>query len=74
VIPSTRELALASLLARLDIYLVWQLVLMMMGMMTLTSVSRRRAAVVVLGIWLAFALIALVPTFFPGTFARFRYF
>jgi hypothetical protein len=74
VIPTTNQLALASLLSRVDVYLVWQLVLIVMGTTALTRLSRRRAMAVILGIWLALTLISLVPTLFPGTFARFRYF
>ncbi|MFO7741812.1 MAG: YIP1 family protein [Anaerolineae bacterium] len=74
VIPTTNQEALASFLARLDVYLIWQLALMVIGAMALTRVSRRKAVAVILGIWLVFALVALIPQFFPATFARFRYF
>lgn len=74
VIPTTNEQALASFLARLDVYLIWQLALMVVGAMALARLSRRKAVAVVVGIWLVFALVALIPQFFPGTFARFRYF
>ncbi len=74
VIPTTNEKALASFLARLDVYLIWQLALMVIGAMALTRLSRRKAVAVVVGIWLVFALVAMIPQLFPGTFARFRYF
>jgi len=74
VIPTTNEQALATFLARLDVYLIWQLALMVIGAMALTRLSRRKAVAVVVGIWLVFAVISLIPQFFPATFARFRYF
>jgi len=74
VIPTTNQRALASLLERVDVYLVWQLVLLVMGTMALTSLPRRKAIAVICGILVGFTLISLVPEFFPGTFARFRYF
>jgi hypothetical protein len=74
VIPTTNQLALASVLSRLDMYLMWQLALMVLGTMALTRVSGKKAIAVIWGIWVAFTLISLIPTFFPGTFARFRYF
>lgn len=73
-IPTPNRQALASLLSRLDIYLVWQLVLMVMGVTALTTLSRGKARVLVVGLWLLFTLVAMVPAFFPGTFSRFRYF
>lgn len=74
VIPTARQQALASLLERVDIYLVWQLVLMVMGTTALTRLPRRKAIALIGGIWVAFTLISLIPDFFPRTFARFRYF
>jgi hypothetical protein len=74
VIPSVNEEALASVLSRLDVYLVWQLALMVMGTLALSRFSRRKAIAVVVGLWLVFTLVSVVPTFLPGTFARFRYF
>jgi hypothetical protein len=74
VIPTRQELALASLLGRLDIYLLWHLALVVLGLTVLTTFSRRKAAAVTLGIWVVFTLVAMVPHFFPATFGRFRYF
>ena len=74
VIPTTNELALASLLSRFDVYLIWQLALMVMGVVALSKLSRKKAVALTCGLWIAFTLVSLVPSFFPGTFARFRYF
>jgi hypothetical protein len=74
VIPTTNDVALASLLERFDVYLLWQLALMVVGVTALSKLSRKKAMVLTCGLWIAFALISLIPSFFPRTFARFRYF
>lgn len=74
VIPTKEQLALASLLEQLDVYLVWHLTLLVIGMTALTQLPRRKAAAVTVGIWVVFALLGMIPDFFPGTFSRFRYF
>lgn len=74
LIPTTSELALASLLERLDIYMIWHLALMVLGTRALTKLSRRKAIGAIWGIWLVLTLVALIPGFFPRTFARFRFF
>ena len=74
VIPTKNELILASILERMDIYLLWHMALLVIGLTTLTGFSRKKALGVTLGIWLVFTLIGTIPHFFPGTFARFRYF
>lgn len=74
VIPTASQQAMASLLSRIDVYVVWQLALLVVGTMALTSLTRRKATAVVVGIWLVLTLVTLVPSFFPGTFGRFRYF
>jgi hypothetical protein len=74
VIPTKNELILASILERLDIYLLWYTALLVIGLTTFTGFSRKKALGVTVGIWLAFMLIGTIPDFFPGTFARFRYF
>ena len=74
VIPTRQQELLASILERLDIYLLWHLALVVIGVTSLTRFSRRKAGAVTLGIWLIFAVVTTLPHFFPGTFARFRYF
>lgn len=61
VIPTTNQQALASLLARLDIYVLWQLALMVVGITALTRLSSRKAIGVVPVIWLTFTIVVLIP-------------
>jgi hypothetical protein len=73
-IPTKQQLALASVFERLDIYLLWHLALIIVGLMVVAKLSRKKAVAITLGLWLVFALIGTVPHFFPRTFARFTYF
>ena len=57
--PSPGQLALQSLLSRIDIYLFWQLALLVVGLMVMAQVSRRKGLGMVLIVWSLFTLLAM---------------
>ncbi len=64
--PGPGQLALASILGRVDIYMLWHLVLVSVGLMAFTNLTRRKAWTAALAIWLVLALLGIVPAIFGG--------
>ncbi len=66
VVRSPGQLALQAFLSRIDLYLVWNLILIALGVMVTAKLSGRKAALITLGIWTLFTLLAIafavVPT------------
>lgn len=61
-IPPTRSAqVMAALLGKIDIYLVWALVLTGIGVWAFAHVPRRRAALVTVGIWIIATAVSLLP-------------
>jgi hypothetical protein len=67
--PSPGQTVLAALLSRLDLFLVWNLVLLVIGVTVVTRLPRRKAALVTLGVWLLLTLVGLVPALVSGVLA-----
>ncbi|MCX7855067.1 MAG: YIP1 family protein [Anaerolineae bacterium] len=65
---TTGQMLVSSFLGRIDLFLLWNLALLVVGTMVVTRLSGRKATALVLGIWLLFTLIALVPTLISGLF------
>lgn len=59
--PSTGQLVLQSLLTRIDLFLIWNLFLLIFGVAISARVSGRKAALITLGIWIVLTLIGLIP-------------
>jgi len=64
--PGPGQLALASVLGRVDIYLIWHLLLVSVGLMAFTNLSRKKAWTAALAIWLVLTLLGIVPAIFGG--------
>jgi hypothetical protein len=61
-IPPTRgEEVLAGLLARVDVYLIWHLILLVTGVAVFERLNRKKAVPLTLGIWLLTTGLALLP-------------
>jgi hypothetical protein len=61
-LPAARgDQTLAALLARIDIYLVWYLVLVVLGASAFARLSARKASVVVMVIWVVLTFVGLLP-------------
>lgn len=68
ITPGPGKLALAGILGRVDLFLIWNLVLLIVGLMAFTKLPRRKALVAVLVIWTVFALLSIVPAILGGMF------
>ncbi len=59
---SRGDQVLAALLARVDIYLIWNLILITLGVAAFARLKTKKAALGTLVIWVVFTLISLLPT------------
>lgn len=67
LIPSgPGQLALASILSRVDVFMIWHVLLVSVALMAFTSLTRRKALTATLAIWLVFALVGIVPAILGG--------
>lgn len=66
--PSAGQLALASVLSRVDVYLVWNLALLTLGLMVFTNLPRKKALTATLAIWAILASLGIVPALVGGMF------
>jgi hypothetical protein len=71
--PTQGELALASVLTQIDIYLFWQLALIVSGLIAL-GLPRKKAIALAVVAWVFLTFLRTIPAAFPSTFARFRFF
>lgn len=60
------QLALASILSRVDVFMIWHVLLVSVALMAFTSLARRKALTATLAIWIVFALVGIVPAIFGG--------
>jgi hypothetical protein len=68
--PSMGQMLLAGLLGRVDLFLFWNLILVLIGVMVVTRLPRRKAVVVTLGVWLLLTALSLAPTLIGGFFTQ----
>ena len=68
--PDTGQMLVAALLSKVDLFLGWNLVLILIGVAVVTRLPRRKTIVVGLGVWLLLTAISLVPVIVSGTVAR----
>lgn len=70
--PSAGRLALQSLLAQIDVFTIWNIVLLFIAVMTIARLSRRKALGITLGVWLGLTavgtLLAVVPAWLASGF------
>jgi len=64
--PTTGQMVVSAFLARIDLFLFWNLALLVVGTMVVTRLSARKATALVLGIWLLLTLMGLIPTLVSG--------
>jgi hypothetical protein len=74
VIPTQGEVALASVLGHLDLFTLWHLGLLVMGLMICARWRRNRALLTVIGIALIVAAAGGGLAMLGGAFGRFRLF
>jgi len=68
--PGPGQMILTAFLSRLDLFLVWNLILLVIGVNVTTHLSKRKAVLVTVGVWLLLTALSLVPTLVSGLFAR----
>lgn len=64
--PSTGQLILRSILSNIDLFLIWNLILLIFGVAITARISRRKASFITLGIWIGLTIIGLIPALFSG--------
>ncbi len=71
--PGAGALALQTLLAQIDIFNIWNIVLLVVAVMVTARVSARKAVLITLGVWVLFLAarmaLAIVPTLLASGFA-----
>ena len=64
--PNTGQLILQSFLGQIDIYLFWNLALLLIGVMVMSQLPRRKAVGILLIVWAVFTLLSLAPALLGG--------
>ncbi|MGD2176429.1 MAG: Yip1 family protein [Anaerolineae bacterium] len=67
--PSVGQTLFTTLLSRIDLFLVWTLMLLVIGVRMTTQLSRRKAVLVTLGVWVVLTGLSLLPAWIGGLFA-----
>lgn len=67
--PSPGQTLLVAFLSRVDLFLAWNLILLVIGMRATTHLSRRKSALVTLAVWVLLTALSLIPTLIGGFFA-----
>jgi hypothetical protein len=60
---------LVAFLSRIDLFLLWTLILLMVSARVTTRLSRRKSALITLGVWVLLTALGLVPALIGGLFA-----
>ncbi len=68
--PSPGQMLLVAVLSRIDLFLVWNLILLVIGVTVTTRLPRRKAVLVTLGVWLLLTTLSLIPALVSGLFAQ----
>ena len=67
--PGTGQLVLTALLARVDVFLVWHLILLVIAVGAASQLSKRKSVLVTLGVWAVLTLLSLIPSLVAGLFS-----
>jgi hypothetical protein len=65
VAQSPSLMALQVFLSRIDLFLIWNLILISVGVMVVAKLSARKASLITLGIWILFTLLAIAVAVVP---------
>ncbi len=66
--PETGQVILAGILERVDVYLIWNLALLTLGLMAFTNLPRKKALTATLVIWAILTLLGVTPAILGGMF------
>lgn len=64
------QIALAAILSRVDLFLVWNLFLLITGLMVTTRLTRCKSVIAVLAIWIIFSLLGVIPALAGNLFSQ----
>ncbi len=67
--PTTGEMVASSLLSRIDLFAVWNVVLLVLAVMVTARISGRKATLIVVGVWVVLALLGLIPVLISSAFS-----
>lgn len=67
--PSPAALLLRGFLSRFDLFLIWHLVLLVIGVAVVTRLSQRKSMLTTIGVWVLLTALSLIPTLIGGLFA-----
>ena len=70
IMPDVRLLLLRQVLQGIDIFLIWRLALLALGLSVLARFSLRRSGIVVIALWIVFSGISLLPTLISQWFLQ----
>jgi hypothetical protein len=68
--PNLGQQILAGILSRFDLFLVWHLALLVIGVHVTMRLSRRKAALVTLGVWVLLTALSLIPMVIGAAFTQ----
>ncbi len=68
--PSLDQTLLAAFLSKIDLFLIWNLILLVIGMTAITRLPRRKALLGTLGVWILLMALSLVPALVGGLFTQ----
>jgi len=68
--PSLGEQILAGFLSRVDLFLLWHLILLVIGVRVTMRLSRRKAVLLTSGVWVLLTAMSLIPTVIGAAFTQ----
>jgi len=68
--PSPGHMILVALMSKVDLFLVWNLILLVIGVMVTARLPRPKTALVTLGVWVLLTVMSLLPALVSGLFAQ----
>jgi hypothetical protein len=68
--PNLGQMLLVAFLSKVDLFWVWNLILLVIGVTIVTRLPWRKAILATLGVWILLTALSLVPTLVSGLFAQ----
>ncbi len=68
--PSMGKMVFYALLSKVDIYLFWQLGLLVLGLMVFARLPKKKALFAACSVWLLLTLLSLIPALVGGMFSQ----
>jgi hypothetical protein len=68
--PSLGQMLLVAFLSKVDLFLVWNLILLVIGVTVVTRLPGRKAILATLGVWILLTTLSLIPTLVSAVFAQ----